>query len=132
DARGHVYAAVRHGVGRVRVFDENGKVLDEWPGPLDPNRVMVTQDQSVWVNDGEANRLAKFDLSGRLLTSFGTGGEFPGGFAFPHDFSVDSEGNLYVSNGYEHRFDKYVPKKGADRNRLVGQPYVARATSSSR
>jgi DNA-binding beta-propeller fold protein YncE len=120
DARRRVYAVDR-GAERIEIFDEHGRFLDEWPNFISPSRVWVTEDQSVWVLDAGANRLAKYDLNGRMLTSFGTHGTFPGGFATPHDLSVDSEGSLYLSNGFNHTFDKYVPRKDADPKRLVGR-----------
>jgi sugar lactone lactonase YvrE len=124
DARRRVYAVDR-GNDRIQVFDENGVFLDQWPGFVNPARLLVTQDQFAWVVDTGANKVAKYGLNGRLLTAFGTGGRFPGGMNAPHDFSVDAEGNLYVTNGWNFTVDKYVPKRNADRNRLVGHPYVA-------
>lgn len=121
DGRGRVYVVDR-GSNRVKIFDESGTYLDEWPGFVNPSRILIARDRSAWVLDGGANRAAKYDLSGSLITYFGTAGTFPGGMANPHDFSVDSEGNLYVVNGYNQTVDKYVPKKHADRFRLVGRP----------
>ena len=125
DARRRVYVVDRGG-GRIQVFDENGKYLDAWPGLVSPTRVWITQDQFAWVSDAGAERLVKYDLNGRLVTYFGTPGSFPGAMATPHDFSVDAEGSLYVSNGFNHRIDKYVPKPGADRSRLIGLSFVDR------
>lgn len=125
DARRRVYVVDRGGA-RIQVFDENGKFLDQWPGFVSPTRIQITQDQFAWVSDAGAQRLAKYDLNGTLITYFGTPGAFQGGMATPHDFSVDSEGSLYVSNGFNHRIDKYVPKPNADRSRLVGERYFTR------
>lgn len=124
DARGRVYVADRMN-DRVQVFDGNGTPLDQWPAFNNPSRVFITQDQFAWVSDARSNKFAKFDLNGKLLTTFGTGGRFPGGMAAPHDFSVDPDGNLYVANPWNFAVDKYVPRSGADRSRLVGQRYKA-------
>ena len=135
DAKRRVYVVDRNNT-RVQVFDENGRFLDEWPNFSSPTRIMITQDQHAWVSEsgvggaGGANRILKYDLDGKLLTYWGTQGTFPGGMAGPHDFSVDAEGNLYISNGLDHRVDKYQPKKNADRSRLVGQPFRASGGSS--
>jgi peptidylamidoglycolate lyase len=123
DGRRRVYVVDR-GNARIQVFDENGRFLDQWTGMVSPTRVYIAQDQSAWVQDATASRMMKYDLNGKLLTYFGTPGTFPGAFLGPHDFSVDVEGSLYVSNGQTHRFEKYVPKKNADRSRLVGQRFV--------
>lgn len=120
DAKRRVYVTDA-GNHRIQIFNENGTYLDEWPVP-GPVRIMVTQDQSVWVLDNSAQRMVKYNTAGKLLTYWGTAGDFPGGFAGTHDFSVDSEGNLYIDVGFNHRIEKFVPKPGADRSRLVGQP----------
>jgi len=125
DAARRVYVVDRMNA-RIQIFDEDGHFLDQWPGFVTPVHVVITQDQFAWVSDMGANRFAKYDLNGRLLETFGTAGKFPGGMNSPHDFSVDSEGNLYVSNAWNFTVDKYMPRKGADPNRLVGQRYTAR------
>jgi DNA-binding beta-propeller fold protein YncE len=73
-------------------------------------RVHVARDGNIWVfhrcfnvvppgsatciNRGEANPpILEFDPSGRLLKSFGAGL-----FAYPHGFTVDNDGNLWVSD----------------------------------
>jgi len=120
DANHRVYVADA-GNHRVQIFDENGKYLDQWALPS-PAHIMVTQDQSVWILDLSAQRILKYNTEGKLLTYWGTAGDFPGGYNGPHDFSVDSEGSLYIDMGFGHRIEKYVPRPGADRSRLVGQP----------
>jgi len=119
--RRHLVYVADAGNHRVQVFDENGRYVDEWPMPS-PSHIMVTDDQSVWVLDLVAQRMAKYSPEGRLLTYWGTAGDFPGGFNGPHDFSVDPDGNLYIDMGFGHRIEKFVPRRGADRSRLVGQP----------
>jgi DNA-binding beta-propeller fold protein YncE len=122
DAKRRVYVtdASNH---RIQIFDENGKYLEEWPNLPSPNRIHIAQDQSVWVLDLQAQRLMKFTPEGKLLTYWGTAGDFPGGFNGPHDFSVDPDGNLYIDMGFGHRIEKYVPRSGADKSRLIGQPF---------
>jgi hypothetical protein len=122
DARRRVYVA-DGGNRRIQIFDENGKFLDQWPNIPAAMHIMVTEDQSVWVLDLTAQRMMKYSPEGKLLTYWGTAGEFPGGFNGPHDFAVDSAGNLYIDMGFGHRIEKYVPKPNADRSRLVGQPF---------
>ncbi len=123
DGQRRVYVVDRLNT-RIQIFDENGKFLKQWTGFVSPAAVLVTEDQSVWVLDNGSARVGKYDADGKLLTSWGTKGDFPGGMADPHDFHVDSEGTLYVSNGHGHRIDKYVPKKGADKSLVIGRPYA--------
>ena len=73
---------------------------------------------------GDSNRLAKFDLKGRLWTYWGMMGRFPGGMDDPHTIDVDADGNLYVAEVWNNRVEKFVPRPDADKARLVGQKFV--------
>jgi len=107
---------------RVQVFDDNGRFLAQWMVP-GVSRILVTEDGSAWmISTGEAGRIEKRDADGKLLTFWGTFGTLPGGFNNAHDFSVDSDGNLYIVQAQNYRVEKYVPKANADRNRLIGRP----------
>jgi NHL repeat len=124
DSRRRVYVADRDNE-RVQVFDENGGYLDEWPNIRGVVCVMATEDEAVWALTGTTNRLLKYDLKGHLLTYWGTAniqGVFPGSLYAPHAFSVDADGNLYIADYRNHRVQKFTPKPGADRTRLIRQP----------
>ena len=121
DAQRRVFEADRRN-GRIQIFDENGKFLDLWPGIRSPTKVIPTTDGSVWVADGTTNKILKYDRNGRLLFSWGVTGTFPGAFRDPHHLSVDSEGTLYVADFLNRRVQKFVPRKTADKARLVGRP----------
>src|SRR5258706_10876215 len=95
------------------------RLVEGWPNiPQSMNngrwgeviRVHVARDGNIWVfhrcfntipaghatciNRGAANPpILKFDPSGKLLASFGAGL-----FAYPHGFTIDPEGNLWVSD----------------------------------
>jgi DNA-binding beta-propeller fold protein YncE len=124
DARGRIYVADRDNK-RLQVFDPEGKLLEVWSGIRRPSHLYMTQDQFVWMSDGEIGRMNKYDLTGKILTSWGTQGSFDGAFNNNHKFSVDPEGNLYVADYQNYRIQKFVPKKDADKSRLIGPRYVA-------
>jgi len=121
DKRGRVFVADR-GNDRIQIFDPNGKYLDEWPDIKKPSYLHITRDGFVWVVLGQVNRIAKYDMSGKLLTYWGTYGVGPGHLDDPHDLSVDSDGNLYVSifSTQKAGIEKFVPRPDADRKRLIG------------
>jgi hypothetical protein len=131
DNERRLYIADR-GNSRVQVFDENGKFLDQWTNIRDPWHVHVATDQSIWVADGQTNKFLKFDKSGRLLYSWGTYGQFPGALWGVHQFSVDSEGNLYTAEAFNGRAEKFRPKRGADPSKVIPpeRPLPRRAASS--
>jgi hypothetical protein len=114
---------VDRGHRRFQVFDENGKYLDMFPTGVrsSPYFHLITTDQFLWVSDGGTNRILKYDLKGNYLYGWGAPGGQQGQFAGPHQFSVDQEGNLYVAEVFNGRVQKFRPKKGADRAKLIGQ-----------
>lgn len=119
DKNGRVYVNDRSN-GRIQVFDANGRFLDVWPRIRFPLSLAMSQDQYLWVNDGLAQKFLKFDLNGRLLYSWGTFGGEPGQMWGVHQFATDSEGNLYTAEVWGGRPQKFRPKPGADRSKLIG------------
>jgi DNA-binding beta-propeller fold protein YncE len=120
DSKQRVYVADR-GNSRIQIFDENGKFLDQWTNIRSPNFIHISKDNFVWICDGVSNKILKYDTNGKLLYSWGTYGDYPGAMWSPHQFSVDSEGNLYVAEAYGGRAQKFRPKPGADPAHLVHQ-----------
>jgi hypothetical protein len=110
---------------RIQIFDENGKFLRQWTVDERPTTIIVDAQQNAWVLEGNpGGKLGKHDATGKYLSSWGTRGDFPGAMFAPHDFSIDSNGAIYVSYSPVNRVDKYVPKAGADKALLVQPPYV--------
>jgi peptidylamidoglycolate lyase len=122
DAKRRVYVADRAN-SRVQIFDENGKFIEAWPNIRRPYYIFMSQDQHLWVSDGTTQKFTKFDTTGRLLSSWGTYGAMPGGFYGVHQFSTDSEGNLYTADVHIGRAQKFRPKPGVDRSLLVGRQF---------
>ena len=113
---------------RLQVFTEDGEFIEEWPNIVSPAGVFIDESNSVWVVERVLNRIIKYDRDGHLLyhwgTYGGTSGGFPGGLMRPHQMDVDQEGNVYVANFDGENVAKFVPKPGADPNKLVGQPLL--------
>ena len=118
DSNRRIYVSDRSN-SRIQVFDENGKYLDEWPNIQSPYFLRLSQDQHIWVSDGAVQKILKYDLNGKLLHSWGTFGIIPGTLWGPHQFSVDSDGNLYIAEVFNGRAQKFRPKKNADPETLV-------------
>jgi peptidylamidoglycolate lyase len=124
DKNRRVYVSDRSN-SRIQVFDENGKFLDVWPNVRRPYAFLLAEDQHLWVSDGVTQKFLKFNAAGKLLFSWGTFGAFPGGFWGVHQFSTDSEGNLYTADVHVGRPQKFRPTKGANPAHLVGQYFPA-------
>jgi len=45
--------------------------------------------------------------SGKILSSFGRAGHFPGEFDQPHGIAVDSKSNVYVTENRGRRIQKF-------------------------
>jgi hypothetical protein len=137
DRGGRIYVADRRN-HRIQVFTGEGRFIEQWPDIFDPVNIMIDDKDAVWVADGTLNRILKYSLEGELLDYFGAYGKTAslgrpglncadeaqvcGGFALPHNFAVDTEGNLYIAQYAGPWVDKLVPRPGADPARLIGQP----------
>jgi hypothetical protein len=116
---------------RIQIFDENGKFLDAWPNVPLPYSLLITDDQFFWSASGQTQKFTKYDLNGRLLSSWGTFGTMPGGSWGVHQFHVDSERNLYTADVHVGRPQKFRPRAGVDAALLIGAPTRAVKTSTN-
>jgi peptidylamidoglycolate lyase len=114
---------------RIQVFDENGKYLREWKvgaAPVsDIHLIYIGQDRVVWAADRGTSKIIGWDLQGRLLYTWGTFGDFPGGMFGVHGMSVDQEGNFYVAEVGGGRVQKFRPRQGARPELMVGKPFYS-------
>ena len=110
---------------RIQVFTEQGEFIEEWPNVLDPVGIYIDERDAVWVVSAALNRILKYDMNGQLQYYWGafggTRGGFVGGLSRPHQIDVDSEGNVYIASWDGGWVTKYIPKPGADPNKLVGK-----------
>lgn len=113
---------------RIQVFTEDGEFIEEWPDVTDPVGVFIDENDAVWVISATLNRLLKYNRDGELQYYWGayggTRGGFPGGLSRPHQVDVDEEGNVYVASWDGGWVSKFVPKLGADPDRLIGRQLV--------
>ena len=111
--------------GRVQVFDENGKYMDEWsfgPRPTsDVHLFIITSDRALWAFDRGTSKMLKYNLDGKFQYSWGTWGDFPGAFWGVHGMAVDNEGNFYSAAVDSGGAQKFTPRKGANPAFLLGK-----------
>jgi DNA-binding beta-propeller fold protein YncE len=128
DSAGNVYTT-EGSVGRVQKFTPDGKFLLAWgdnqdkPGSFGggfggfkaslqgPIGICIDKKDRVWVS-AVCGRVQQFTRDGKYLRGFGaTQGTRPGQFLAPHGLALDSRGNLYVVDAYNHRVQKFaVPR----------------------
>jgi DNA-binding beta-propeller fold protein YncE len=130
DRNRRVFVADR-GNNRIQVFDENGKSLEVWAGIDQPSHIMITADQHLIVGTLNTNKMLKYELTGKLVSSWGTTGNAAGQLDGIHGFCTDTNGVLMVSETFGGRIQRFTPKPGADKNLLIGAPQALMPKSSS-
>lgn len=112
---------------RVQIFDENGGYLNQFVigNPSTPQVLYASADRHLWVADNATSKIIQYDMDGRYLYSWGSGGQWPGAMWNVHGMSVDADGNLYLAEVNNGRAQKFVPRPDADSTRLVGTPLRA-------
>lgn len=105
DTQGTIYVADR-GNARLQLFDQNGQFIAVWKDPLlgRPWAVRISQSGNIYVVDGgdqsqfwpDRARILEFDSEGNLLASFGSFGDAPGQFIWPHAIAIGQSEALYV------------------------------------
>ena len=113
---------------RIQIFTEDGDFIEEWPDITGPTGLHIDENENVWVISTTLNQILKYSKHGELLYSFGayccTRGGFVGGLSRPHQMAVDQAGNVYIANYDGGYVSKYIPKPGADPDKLIGQGLV--------
>ncbi len=129
NSQGHIFIYTRSGDTRLLEFDQNGNYVREIGvglyGLEFAHKVRVDRDDYIWVVDEGSNQVMKFNPEGRVVLVLGyrpaavNGAiELPGGagpdehylFGRPTDVTWDTEGNIFVSDGYiNHRVVKFTP-----------------------
>ena len=112
DGKGKVYVADRRN-NRIQVFDESGKYLSQWQNLGSPWGLTYSAKENVlFMSDGEANRVIKLDMNGKMIGEIGGGfGKVAGYFDYPHHIAVDSQGAVYVAEIKNWRIQKFVAAK---------------------
>jgi DNA-binding beta-propeller fold protein YncE len=97
---------------RIQKFDSDGKFLLQWaPDPAgSPGSIAVDQDGNVYISlfQSDQDNIQKFDSNGKLLMTWGGTGTGDGQFSgLIEDIAIDQNGNLYVTDSYNHRIQKF-------------------------
>ncbi|MBI2887140.1 MAG: TIGR03663 family protein [Chloroflexi bacterium] len=72
-----------------------------------PRGVALDGQGNLYVVEGVAARVTKFDPSGRVLAQVGRAGSGDGEFNDPGGVALDAAGNVYVADTWNHRVQKF-------------------------
>jgi sugar lactone lactonase YvrE len=126
DSRGVLYVADRNS-GRIQLFNQQGKYLDEWSQLIMPWGLCITARDEIWVcgsspqawyRDGrypppKDQIFMRFTTDGKVRQLWTVpvgqdGQEKPGECNWLHAVAVDSQGNLYAGDINGKRIQKFV------------------------
>jgi DNA-binding beta-propeller fold protein YncE len=103
DARGFIYVSEYNGNDRVTQWSPSYKfvqtvVSGEYQGlPLRrPAAIDIDAERTLWVADACNHRILRFDLTGKLLSAWGTMGRESGEMRYPYDIASTRDGRLAV------------------------------------
>jgi DNA-binding beta-propeller fold protein YncE len=71
-----------------------------------PIALCCDREDRLWIS-AAGGRVQLFTSDGQYLRGFGEQGKEPGQFLAPHGVAVDSLGDLYVVDAYNHRVQKF-------------------------
>lgn len=123
DSAGNVYTTEANPC-RVQKFTADGKFLLAWGDNLrqrgsfggslltfkleGPISLCMDHQDRIWVS-AVCGRIQQFTAGGRYLGGFGdVQGTEPGQFLAPHGVAIDSHGDIYVVDAYNHRIQKFA------------------------
>lgn len=108
DRQGRLLVADRENK-RIQMFDQEGKALGQWSG-FAPYGLTLDATGQLFVSDGVAHEILRLDGEGRIVQRWGKQGKAAGEFDVPHMLSFDRDGNLWISEVFNLRFQKFVRK----------------------
>jgi DNA-binding beta-propeller fold protein YncE len=118
DSHGNYFVAEYGEYDRIQKFTPQHEYLLEWgshgnePGQfLRPQKMVIDDQDRVWVTDACNHRVQVFDARGsqaKLLFMWGEQGHAPGQLNYPYDILLDGEGHVYLCEFGNHRVQKFT------------------------
>jgi len=118
DKQDRVWVADREN-GRLQIFDNKGKFLEEWKDLSRPTAVCIDKEGTVYVSE-LTQRVSIFTADGKLAARWGSQvseSKEIALFIAPHTIAVDSRGDVYVG-------EVSKTASGLDRGSRVVQKFV--------
>jgi sugar lactone lactonase YvrE len=119
DGKGNVVVFVR-AEPYFRVFTREGKFVKAWGDPTlftEPHSLIFDREGYLWTTDAQAHVVYKFDATGKVLLTLGKKGMAGDNsshdlFNRPNAVAIASNGDIYVSDGYNNSRVVHFNKDG--------------------
>ena len=110
DFRGNVYVADRNNK-RIQVFSADGTFKKEWTNVGRPWGLAITPENTIYLTEGDEEKIIKLDLDGNILGEFLAGsGNQDGQFIGAHGIAVGPQEELYVTSVFHWKVQKFIQK----------------------
>ncbi len=127
DSQGRLYFLSEQ-FSKVFVFDKDEKFLYSFgqkggvQGKLARPRGIAVDDQrqKIYVTDYMRHAVSAYSLEGKYLFEFGGKGTSRGWFQYPTDVAVGSQGNILISDTFNHRIQVFEVEESIEETEIVG------------
>jgi DNA-binding beta-propeller fold protein YncE/signal transduction histidine kinase len=92
---------------RVQVFNMDGTYQGQVNGINSPTGLDSDSQGNIYVASGGSNNVQLYDPSGNLIQEYGSPGSGDGEFNFPASVKLDGNGNIFVSEYFGDRIQKF-------------------------
>lgn len=118
DHRGHFFVGQYGQIDQIQEFGPDCEFIRRWGtqgeklGEFSRPQCLSMRGDLLWVADACNHRVQIFDVSGEpeLVAHWGVHGKEQGQLSYPYGLDFDREGNVWIAEFGNHRFQKFTPE----------------------